>query len=48
MINSEEIFFFSVYLKIGGVCGLVAVGAMALFTVFSGEASVSRIRLVMY
>ena len=27
----------SVYLKLGGVCGLVAVGAIGLFTVFSGE-----------
>ena len=29
--------FLPVYLKIGGVCGLVAVGAIGMFTVFSGE-----------
>lgn len=31
--------FLPVYLKIGGVCGLVAVGAIGMFTVFSGEIS---------
>lgn len=31
--------FLPVYLKIGGFCGLVAVGAIGMFTVFSGEIS---------
>ena len=34
-----NLIFLPVYLKIGGFCGLVAVGAIGMFTVFSGEIS---------